>query len=158
MKVNLLLDNPAGVRNGYINIDPFAPDNDRDRVKGDVSTISHSIDDGEASEILAYDILDFFAANMADEILAHWLSKLAHGGTLTVAVIDLLEVARGVTSHIVSIEQAQDLLHGLQEKKWDLKKSSYTLQQLVSTISSRGYKVLSKRVENYRAIVTCQRP
>jgi len=159
VKVNLLIDNPGDVRSGYVNIDPLAPENDPDgRLKGDVGNLDHAVDGGEAEEILALEVLDYFPGHQADDILANWLSKLAHGGRLTISVVDVKEVARAVCSNNLSIDDINELLHGKQEKPWQFRKSAYTLSQLVEVLSNQGYKVLARRVQNYRALVTVERP
>lgn len=158
MKLNLLLDNPGDVRSGYVNVDPFAPDNDPQRVKADVSDLSAVVDAGEATEVVALDILDYFPGPAADAILGNWLSRLAHGGKLTLSVVDLREVCRAVLSGSATPEDANELLLGRQEKPWQYKKSAYTLAQLVEVLTNLGYRVLAKRNQQYRAVVTVERP
>jgi type II secretory pathway component PulK len=68
------------------------------------------------------------------------------------------EVARAVLANTLSAEDVDELLHGKQEKDWQLRKSSFSLKQLADVLEARGYKVLARRVQNYRAVVTVQRP
>lgn len=157
MKVNLLLDNPGDVRSGYLNIDPFAPAEGDQRVKGDVSDISWAVDDAEATEIVALDVIDFFPARDADRVLNNWLSKLARGGRLTVSAVDVREVARAFLAGTLHLDDVNDLLHGKQEQPWQCRRAAYTLDQLVEVLGNLGYKVLLKRVQNHRAVVTVER-
>lgn len=156
MRVNLLINNSADIRNGYLNIDPLSEDDTR--IKGDVSNLNHAVDAGEAEEIVAYGILDYFPGAMVDEILDNWLSKLAHGGTITIGVIDAKEVSRAFVAGMIELEEVNTLMHGEQEEKWQIRKSSFTLNQLSEVLSNRGYKILKKRIQNFRAYVTAQRP
>jgi hypothetical protein len=159
MKLNLLLDNPGDCRSGYLNVDPFAPESAEDgRVRGDLLKLTEFVDLAEVEEVVALDVLDYFPGHALDEVLSHWLSLLAHGGKLTMSVIDVKEVARAVLANTLSAEDVDELLHGKQEKDWQLRKSSFTLKQLSDVLEARGYKVLARRVQNYRAVVTVQRP
>lgn len=159
MKLNLLIDNPGDCRSGYVNVDPLTPDDCSDgRVRAHLHDLSPVADDGEAVEIVALDVLDYFPAAQADEVLQGWLRKLAHGGRLTVGVVDLKEVCRGVLAHTLSDEDANELLHGRQERPHQFRKASFTLGKLAEVLGNLGYKVLAKRVQGHRAIITVERP
>jgi hypothetical protein len=159
VKINLLIDNPGDLRSGYLNVDAVAPDGCTDgRVKGDLSNLDEFVDDGEATEIVALDVLDCFPGADASTVLSRWCSKLAHGGTLTVSVVDVREVARGVLANTLSPDDTNELLHGKQEKPWQHRKAAYSLAHLAGVFTSHGYRVLAKRVQNYRAVITIQRP
>ena len=158
MRVNLLLNNPGDVRSGYLNIDPFSPGDDPDRVNGDVLDLSHTLDDGEASELLAHDILDFCPNGNADVVLNSWLKKLAHGGQLSLSVTDLREVARAVLADRLSLEEANRLLFGEQREPWQFKKCVFTLSQLTETCQNKGYRILNQRLRDYKAYLTVERP
>lgn len=157
MKVNLLLDNPGDVRSGYLNIDPFADGVDT-RVKGNLDDLSEHADANELEELVANDILDTFALTDADRVLDNWLSRLAHGGKLTISVVDLRSVSREVLANSISIQDANELLYGRPTAPHFQKRSAFTLQQLAGTLESRGYKLLRKQPENNRIIVTVERP
>lgn len=158
-KVNLLLDNPGGVRNGYLNIDPHAPERSPDgRIRAKIEDLSHTLDFNECEELVAHDILDYFGMEEADQVLNHWLSRLAHQGTLSLSVVDLREVARDLLANALDIADINELLYGRQTQPWQLKKCVFTLPILVNMLQSRGYKILTKKSSDYRAIVTVQRP
>lgn len=159
MKVNLLLDNPDGVLGGYVNIDQFTPPDDTTgRIGGEVGDLSHTVDAAEAEEIVALEILDFFPAKRTDHVLDNWLSRLAHGGTITVSVVDTREVARGVLNRQLTMETLNGLLYGEQKRPWEFRKAAYTMEQLVEVFRGKGLKILQKRLVNFRAYVTAQRP
>lgn len=159
MKLNLLMDSPGDVRSGYVNVDPHAPQGDEHgRVRGDVFDLSHVADAGEVSEIVALDLLDSAPVAEAEAVLNHWLSRLAHGGRLTVSVVDLREVARSFLNGVLSTDEANALLFGAQDRPWRFKRAAYTLPQLVDAMASLGYRVLAKRVQDFRAVVTVERP
>lgn len=158
MKLNLLINNPGGARSGYVNVDPIAPDGDADRIKGQLEDLNHVCDAAEVAEIVAHDILDFFPAPMADKVLDHWVSRLAHGGTLTVSVVDLLEVSRAFVARSLDTHQANELLHGKQGQPWEVRMATYHVPVLVDVLARKGLKIMMKRISNYRAVVVAQRP
>ncbi len=158
-RVNLLLDNPGDVRNGYLNFDPHAPENCLDgRICAAVDDLSHTIDFNELTELVAHDILDYFGMEQADKVLDHWLSRLAHGGTLSLSVVDLREVSREVLANTLDLADVNELLFGRQEREWQFKKSVFTLPVLIGMFEKKGYQVLLKKAANNRAVVTVQRP
>lgn len=158
MKINLLYNNPYDVRSGYINIDPFAQMGDpAGRISGDLNNLEDLVCANEATEIVAHDLLDKFPAEYVDQILDHWLSRLAHKGKLTVSVIDVYEVGKSILTNLLNMDQIQILLHG-QPVKGHTVLTAFTLEQLDNVLSNKGYKVLKKFVENHRAIITVERP
>jgi hypothetical protein len=157
VKINLLLDSP-NLRSGYINVDPFAAVDDPYKVAGDVMNLDHLVEAGEATDLVALDIIDYAPLGAADMVLKHWQSKLGHGGTLTVSCVDLFEVARALWHRQLSLEDANSIVHGKQSKQWEFKKGSYSLKTLASTMEENGLHVLKKLVSDYRAVVVAQRP
>jgi hypothetical protein len=158
MKVNLLIDNPDEALSGYVNLDPYAKPDDKTRTRcealGDLSSI---VDDGEAEEIVARDIVEYFRQVDVDQILNHWLGKLRRGGTLTITFVDIRDVTKGYLNGSLSVEDYNILVHGTQTRDWDYKKSSFCLLDFVATVEAKGYKTLMKRVTNYQSVFTCQR-
>lgn len=156
MRINLLIDNPKDVRNGYLNIDPFATGADS-RLQANLSDLDRIVCNGEALEIVASDILGYFPAQQVDEVMAHWIGKLAHGGTIAITEIDLKEIGKKYLANVLSLNEANDLIHGLQTQPWQLRKSSFTLQVLVEVMQNLGLKILTKRIQNNRATIVAQR-
>lgn len=158
-KVNLLIDNPAGVLSGYDNIDPFTPDDDKfGRIKGDISNLNHEVDDGEVEEILAYGILNYYGGAHVDAILSNWVSKLAHGGMLTVSCVDLRSVCREYLSGSLPIEDANQILYGTHSEPWDFRKSVFSIDIVEQVLRNKGLKILSKRLHKTLMYITCERP
>lgn len=158
-RLNLLIGDPANVRSGYTNVDPLAPDGDpAGRVRCDPGNLDPVVDAGEAVEIVAHDIIDRVPMHQANALLEHWLSKLAHGGTIVLSCVDILEVARSLLGRFITVEQANVLLHGEQDERWRFRQANYTLVQLADTLAGKGLRVQSKRINECRAIVVAQRP
>lgn len=156
MRLNLMIEG-SGSRTGFVNIDPYSHDVPN-VIKADLSNLSHTVDDAEASEIVAHEVLDYYPGKMVDLVLDNWLLKICHGGTLTISVVDTQEVAKALCDGNIDIDEVQDLLHGKQERQWDVRKATFTLAILVTVLENKGLKILQKRVRNYRAYVVAQRP
>ncbi len=161
MKVNLLLRNPDDIRSGYLNIDGIATADEckaDGRIAARVDNLEHTVDANELEELVAMDVLDYFPMKEADEILNHWLSRLKHGGRLTVGVVDLRQIAREVLSNTCDIADANVLLFGKEEEGWQFKHCVFTTTILVNILRAKGYAIESKLAMNKRAIVTVRRP
>lgn len=158
MKINLLVNSPKDVRSGFLNVDPFASEPDQHgRVKSDLVNLDKFVSDGEATQLVAHGILNYFPIDKADEVVEKWLAKLAHGGTITLSAVDLREVAKKFLANVINIEEANSLLHGEQKAEWQYYKSSYTLSVIVEVLETKGYRILLKQVNGNIATVVAQR-
>lgn len=110
---------------------------------------------GEATEIVCDDVLDRFPPGKLYEVLTHWVSKLAHGASLTIIVVDAKELARGLLEQSLDMQAYNELSHGLNGPP---RLAAVTLQDVVSMLQSHGLKVMKKRTVDYRAVVTGLRP
>jgi hypothetical protein len=125
---------------------------------GDFGNLDEHVDAAECDELIATDILDFLPAHQIDEVLNHWVSKIRHGGTITVGGLDLREVARGLVKHELNINDANLLIYGAQQAAWQHRRSSTTLQNVLAVLTSKGLKPIKKRVESYFYSITMERP
>jgi hypothetical protein len=158
MRVNILLDNPAGIRKGFLNIDPFASTTD-ERITDDFKALNE-VDDGEAEEIIAIDIIDYLKTQDAHNAVANWVKKLQHGGILTLAFMDLYFICKAVNNRLLNLEEANIFLHGTQDKPWRLRKSTFTLDYISKLLEGNGLKILLKRIDpnSGRAYIKGMRP
>lgn len=162
MKLNLLLKNPERILNGYINVDPFADKTD-ERIEGDIAQLTDAngveiVCDGEAEEIIAREVIEYFSPGQVDYLFNIWLKKLKIGGTLIVTAVDFEEVARGIVfGNIGNAQQLNDLIHGKQTEPWELKKTTFSLNILVGMLEGRGMRVLKKLNDDFRCILVAQR-
>lgn len=157
MKINLLL-NDASPRSGHTNIDPLAPPNDPLRKVGDFGNLDEHVEAAECDEFIATDILDFIQADQLDDVLNHWVSKIRHGGTLTIGGLDLRSVARGISDYRLSINDANLLIYGAQQAAWQHRRSASTLQIILEVLTSKGLKAIKKRYDGYFYSLTMERP
>ena len=151
MKINLLLNAPNDTRSGYMNIDPTTPDGDATRIRCQLDKLDMFVDANEVSEIVAMDILDTFGPDDIDRVLDHWVSRLAHQGTISLSVLDAREVSRALMSDTLPVTEFSDLVHGQ-------RKTSLTMKLLADALESRGLKITKKRNVHYRAVIVAQRP
>jgi hypothetical protein len=155
MKINLLRNSP-NVLNGYTNIDPYAKP-DSGKVFGEVMNLDDFVDDGEAEEIIAEDIIDFADSTILPSVLGNWVKKLAHGGRLIVGGVNLEDVAYGVTQGILPLDRANALLHGNSQHNWDTRKTTLTPDMLVDILRQYGLKIIKTRLDDYRMVVIGER-
>jgi hypothetical protein len=161
MKINLLLNNPAGALSGYINIDAIhecEPDLEKGLFHSDVTPLDKLVDDGEAEQIVATEILEYFPAKDVDGILDGWLKKLKHGGTIIVTDIDALEVNRSLLNRRISMEDVNLLLYGHQQHPWQYRKCCLTITQICDALRNKGMKIVGKKVADYKFVVEARRP
>lgn len=159
MKINLLLDNAAGVQGDFLNIDPFAPENDpAGRVNCDVTNFDAHCDNSEATEIIASGVLSYFPQKEVDGILNYWLGKLRHGGKLTIVEPDLYDIVTATQSRALSIDEANTLLYGEQREPWQFRRCMLTVNKMADVLRSKGLQIIKKRVNAFLFVVEAQRP
>ncbi len=157
MKLNLLLHDDSP-RSGFINVDPFAPPEDQRRIRGHFSCLDEIVDDAECDELIAGDILDYVSVEDVDEVLDHWISKLRHGGVITIGGLDLREVTSHIANYTLKTPDANILLFGAQQAPWQFRKSVSTLSERIAYLTDKGLKPLKKRADNYFYSITMERP
>ena len=149
-----MFDNPAGLRNGYLNLDPLGAD----EYRGDIQNLDVVADDGECEAVLAMSVLDYFPPSASHRLIQHWSKKLEHFGTLTVSFTDMYRLAKAITNRNVNLKEANELLHGKQEKGWQIRRSTLSMDIMTEFMHDCGLQILSKRYEGYNAIVKARRP
>lgn len=146
MKVNLIR-NEADVLNGYENISY--------KTIFDLS-LHDLVDNAEATEFRAIDILPFFPANQSEQLLDVWIKKLAHSGKIIIGFLEIVEIAKGIANHTMNIDEINICLYGPNEEE-GIKKTCFTVQQIVDYLQSKGLKITRKRIEDYKCIVEAER-
>ena len=67
-----------------------------------------------------------------------WSNKLAHNGTLEIFYIDLIEIARLITTNQITENNAIELIYGSQKEEWDFFKSSISIYELKMFFENSG--------------------
>lgn len=146
-KLNILLDNPDGWLPDYVNFDPMAKVGEK-TILTDITNLDEYIDDSECSEIRAVNILSYFDAGKIDLMLQAWVKKLAHGGELVIADIDVIQVFKAFGRAEINLGTMSELLYGKQVRKWDLRKICLTMSEVADALMAKGMIISEKRFEN----------
>jgi hypothetical protein len=156
MKLNLLIGGAA--LNGYLNADQLF-NGQNDRVQAELQDLDPIVDHNECDEVLALDILDFIPLSLRAKTLNGWMTKVAHGGTITVSCLDLSEFTRKVyNGDLKDTYQVNQILFGPVTTAWSIRKSVCTLSETVQMIMSTGqFDVVSQRFDGVHYIVTAKR-
>lgn len=157
MKINLLV-NSNDVRSGYTNIDPFASPTDTQKVIGNVYDLDEYVDDGEAIDLLALDVIDYVSPASTDAVLDIWIKKIRHGGTITIGGIDMREISHAFLNNKISLTEANILLYGAQRAPYEYRKATLTIQHVINMFKERGFKLERKQIIQYHYYVTARRP
>lgn len=154
MRLNIFINNQAAKRSGYINLDGGLTEEKDGVLPCKPGKLNDIVCDNEADEIVAIDVLDAYPGSEIDAVLQHWLSKLAHGAKITIGLIDFKKVALGFAEGKISGEDMVALIYGTKY----VRRSTVTMSQLATVLENRGLKVISKKLENNRIIITAERP
>ena len=144
VKVNIIY-NSADILNGYHNISPFNSDNP-DVVIGNIASLDWIVDNGECSEIIATDSIEYLPHNKINEILSNWVSKLKVGGKLILGFLETAELVNMYNRGMLKQEDFNKLLHGSQEQPYLVKLSSYSAPQLIESLQKQHTIKLMKHV------------
>lgn len=157
MKVNLLINSNA-IRNGFLNIDPFAHGAEG-KTAGDLSNLDSLVDDAECDQLVADDILDYLPMDVRDAALDNWIKKIRHGGTLSIGGVDIREAASAYLLHYIDLKQVTGLIYGQQRLPCEYRKSTMTLQHVIKALNDRGMDIITKKKYNVcYYTVTARRP
>lgn len=154
-KANLLVNNNT-VLNGYVNIDPYAVEGDG-KIQGDVTDLSHCIDDDELDELVADSVLEYFGAAMVPQVLSNWVRKIKKGGKIVISTPDIYEIARGIVRRDISEDDANILLFGTQDKDGSFKRNAYSMKKVEQLLSQLGMSVTSRRFVTYKLVITAEK-
>lgn len=141
--------------NGFLNVDPYF-DHDG-KTKCAIDNID-CVDNNECEEIIALDVLEYIPVQLADKTIDHWVSKLAHGGKLTVNATNIRQVARSVINKSVNLDELNEYIYGSQRFDWEIKRGMVDLDRLCGAMISKGLKIVSKRLDGLKMFVTAERP
>ena len=151
MKLHLH-QNPEDTLNGYTNVCLGEADN-RDE------ELDAAVDDAEATEIVANNVLEFVPLLELIDYLQHIIQKLRHGGSLVVTGIDAYTVAKDYTACRLSIEDFNILLHGNQGDAMNIKCATLTMHGMVNFMRDElGLTITRQHLEEYNYVIEATRP
>jgi len=109
----------------------------------DLPNIDMVVNDAECTQI-TLESLDYIPMVHLLPVLEKLVSKLRHGGTISVTGTDLLDMGRVITERGFSTEQLNEAIYGA-----DLpKRSSIPLTELANLLKSFDLKIVKKRMQS----------
>lgn len=129
---------------GFIEVDPASPES-----PGNPADLSQLAEEGEALEIQATDVLDYYPFEFRTKLLTHWVSRLARGGVMVVGTREIVEVCRKVT--LGDISDFIQLIYGVGGGQ--RRTSAGTLPQLRTMLSSLGMTPVRSYVSDFTSYV-----
>jgi hypothetical protein len=157
MKLNLLYGHGDHLQE-YININPFAlEETDNTRI-ADVKQLDSIVEDAEATEIIAADVVDYLSMEEINKALDHWISKMRHGARLVIGGCDSYDAAKALVQFEIDLETFNLLVHGTQDQPHLFKKMCLTLSGLCDYLEEKGLKIIKKRRNGLNYVVEAQRP
>ena len=153
MKVNLLYG--GAPLSGYLNVNHLGASEGCHH--GNMTDLTEFIDDAEASEILALDVINFFCKNEVLGIIDNWVSKLRHGGKIIIGAADSDSICKSFYEHDISIADINSMLYG--EEEPFIRKNAITVISLAHYLeSTHGLKIIKKQTLEHKLLVEAQRP
>lgn len=150
-KVNIYKED-SDIKNGYLNLGQKIFNLD--------AKFMELIDDNEAQEILAEDFIDYVPGVLAEPVFNYLISKLHHGGRLTIGGIDLEEVCKACTFKQLTIPKDSTIVNEISRLLHDddgCRKVNYTMGHISAVLQSKGLKIVHKSFQNYHYCITAQR-
>lgn len=156
MKINLIMDGMQVLPN-YLNLSPVVDGldpylaNHSQCIKGNTHSLDQWVDDGEAEQIRAVNVLEYYKFEEVPAVLANWCKKVAHNGTFTLICYDAHEVCRLFHLGHITFEQ-------LNEYIYKNKNSLLTLPIVSQLIATYGLTPKTKKYTGPQFILEAVRP
>jgi hypothetical protein len=119
--------------------------------------LNEYIDDGEASEIILENILEYIPSEQILNFFKSLSAKLSHGGTCTIISKDIIILAEAFTRGEISIIDFNKILFGNKTHAWDFRISTITLADINDICKSLGLSILERKITGYDFIIKVQR-
>ena len=159
MKINVVCDDKWVLPN-YVNINAFSnglPDNMKQFctvTKDDFRNyLSKHVDDGECDEIRLWHAFCGMSLSEVPGALKLCVSKLKHGGVLSITAYDIIEIAKSTFNVNITLEELQPLLFNN-----GLNKCCVQLAAIEQQMMQFGLIVEAKRIYEYQFSIKGKRP
>ncbi len=140
MKVNLTVKGEN--ISGYVNIDASTG--------GDIVELKE-IDNAEAKEIIASDVINFVAIESLELLVQGWIKKLRHGGKIVIGGIEINEVCKAFIHKAISCQELNQFIH-------NGRMSHVPINELEKILINQGLIIEKKRIDNFNMIIEARRP
>jgi len=155
-RVNLIYGK-GDVLNSHLNINPFTPDVSENLLRGQLNSLDGVLEEGEAEEIVAADVIDFMVLTSVNDVIANWISKLRVGGTLIIGGVDAFEASKSFYQQRLDISSFNRLVHGEQTEPYLFRRVNFSTIGMVQYLESLGMKIIKKRTNNHKYIIEAKK-
>lgn len=157
VKVNLIYGDEGYPLDNYLNINPFGTTSETIRVGG-VQNLDEFVDNGEADEIIAENVVEYIPSPNLAATLSNWVSKLRVGGKLILTFTDAKLVSKEFSNYRTTLEEFNSSIHGSQEKPYLIKRCSVTTLDLCKHLTeNHNVKVVKRRINNSKGSIVVER-
>jgi len=154
MKINICFNKNNTYLNNYINTNI---DNGDEYLKCDLEDLSAIVDNGEAEEILAINVLNYVSHKKLKKTVLNWYKKLSYNGILTIYFLDFIEICRLITVGSISYDEAKNLLFGIQDEENEFFKSGISLLELKSIFEEVNGRIESCKKDGIYSLIKVRR-
>lgn len=159
MKLNLLINQKHLAKDGYLNIDPTAlPEEAPLIVEGNPTILEKHVEDGEAEEIIAINVIDYVAHTKVFDVLKQWAGKLGHKGKLTVGFTDIFSVSRRFYIGQIDKKEIANILYGKCLEGWDVKKACLSIDDMKQKFLECGLTIKNIKFLEHFIVIEGERP
>lgn len=151
MKVFLGLDvTPVS---GHITVDPIGGEG---KLALDFRNLDQVCDNGEC-EVINAQVLNFIHGSELYDVIAHWCTKLAHGGRIILGGTDMLEVAKMVITAELGNADCNKMIYGHSNSSWGFNKGMYEANEIAGILVELGLELDKKRIDGINYVVEAHR-
>jgi hypothetical protein len=158
MRVNLIYGPSSEPKTGYLNIHPFAEQEDETTKMCDVRNLDLHVCDAEVTDLVAVDVVDYIPLPEITDVIDHWVSKLRIGGKMTIGAVDAYSVAKAFAEYQIDLDAFNQLILGAQTSPGDHKSNVLTMASLVNYLELKhNLTIIHKRYDGFAYLVTAER-
>lgn len=106
-------------------------------------------DQGECTEIIAEEIIDYISIDDLLDIVTHYVSKLRHGGKIILGGTDIIELSKDILRQNKTMVEVNHEIFGTS----NLKKGCLALNDVVTVLSHLNLKITKQRLDGTKFIV-----
>jgi hypothetical protein len=112
---------------------------------GDIVAMS-GVEDSEATEIIASDVINFVSLSSLEELISGWIKKMRHGCTLVLGGVEIDEVCKALVSKAIDINKFNETIY-------EGRTSQISRPELEKILIKHGLKITRKRSDNFNMVV-----
>ena len=145
---------------GYVNVDPcpvIEQGQELNTVQSDIRNLDGIVENSQATEILAVDVLDYVSANELITVLQNWVIKLRHDGKIVVGGTDPYETAKSYVAGRIDTVEFNYTVFGNSKQDYSQKSGCITLTELWQILQNMGLRITKKSMIENKMFVEAYR-